>query len=183
MGTNFRNSAGTDLDDLFGVANNNVGFIGFRTSDGQDLGNRYNSGSLGFGIGYKDSAGTDIGFIRGKAIQSATISVNVGSNRTSMAGYSSSAPAFGSISPTTAFGSTIVLINSDIVHVTDGVTGKTGAFARIGFADTKLQGKTIRITLPNGQSATVVLNRTLVNGSYGVSTDTPIDYNSFFKSY
>lgn len=77
MTVNFRNSAGTDLDNLFYIANNNAGAIGFRASGGQDLGNRYPSGSLGYGVGYKNSAGTDIGYLRTKlATPTATISLS-----------------------------------------------------------------------------------------------------------
>lgn len=66
MTVGFRNSAGTDLDDLFLANNSNAGAIGFIASNGQDLGNRYANGSLGYNVGYKTSSGTDIGFIRGR---------------------------------------------------------------------------------------------------------------------
>lgn len=68
MTCNFRNSAGTDLDSLFTVNNGNAGAIGFKISDGTDLGNRFASGSLGYNVGYKNSAGTDIGYLRGKVV-------------------------------------------------------------------------------------------------------------------
>lgn len=64
----YKNSSGTDLDSLFTVNNSNAGSIGFKTSDGTDLGNRFASGSLGTNIGYKNSAGTDIGYLRGKVV-------------------------------------------------------------------------------------------------------------------
>lgn len=64
MASNYRNSAGTDLDNLFRVTNSNAGAIGFIESGGQDLGNRYPTGSLGYNVGYKNSAGTDIGYLR-----------------------------------------------------------------------------------------------------------------------
>ena len=35
-------------------------------SGGQDLGNRFSTGSLGYNVGYKNNAGTDIGYLRGK---------------------------------------------------------------------------------------------------------------------
>lgn len=76
MASNYRNSAGTDLDDVFYVNNSNAGALGFRLSDGQDLGNRYPVGSLGYNVGYKNSAGTDIGYLRTKLVApTATISV------------------------------------------------------------------------------------------------------------
>lgn len=69
MASNYRNSAGTDLDNLFYVNNSNLGAIGFKTSDGVDLGNRYANGEvLSYNVGYKNSAGTDIGYLRGKLV-------------------------------------------------------------------------------------------------------------------
>lgn len=69
MASNFRNSAGTDLDNLFYVKNSNLGAIGFRISDGTDLGNRYTNGQvLGYNVGYKNSAGTDLGYLRGNRV-------------------------------------------------------------------------------------------------------------------
>ena len=66
MASNFKNSAGTDLDSLFLVNNSNAGAIGFKMSDSTDLGNRYSNAStkLQQTIGYKNSAGTDIGYLR-----------------------------------------------------------------------------------------------------------------------
>lgn len=66
MASNYKNSAGTDLDSLFLVNNSNAGAIGFKISDGADLGNRYSNAStkLNQTIGYKNSAGTDIGYLR-----------------------------------------------------------------------------------------------------------------------
>ena len=67
MACGFRNSAGTDLDDLFYIDNSNGGAIGFQMSNGVDLGNRFtNKSTLGYNLGYKNPAGTDIGFLRGK---------------------------------------------------------------------------------------------------------------------
>ena len=67
MTSNYRNSAGTDLDNLFYINNANLGAIGFKMSDGVDLGNRYaNDQVLGYNVGYKNSAGTDIGYLRGQ---------------------------------------------------------------------------------------------------------------------
>ena len=67
MASNYKNSAGTDLDSLFLVNNSNAGALGFKISDGTDLGNRYsNSSTLQQTIGYKNNAGTDIGYLRGK---------------------------------------------------------------------------------------------------------------------
>ena len=68
MASNFLNSEGTDLDDVFYVNNSNAGALGFLMYNGQDLGNRYPSGSLGYNVGYKNSAGTDIGYLRGKLV-------------------------------------------------------------------------------------------------------------------
>ena len=64
MASNYLNSAGTDLDNVFHVDNSNAGALGFLTSDNQDLGNRYPAGSLGVEVGYKTDAGTDIGYLR-----------------------------------------------------------------------------------------------------------------------
>ena len=64
MASNYLNSAGTDLDNVFYVDNSNAGALGFLTSDNQDLGNRYPAGSLGVEVGYKTAAGTDIGYLR-----------------------------------------------------------------------------------------------------------------------
>ena len=66
MASNFKNSAGTDLDSLFLVNNQNAGAIGFTMSDGTDLGNRYSNAStkLNQTIGYKNNAGTDLGYLR-----------------------------------------------------------------------------------------------------------------------
>lgn len=65
MATNFRNSAGTDFDDLFDpyVAGTVPSNTGFRTSDGVDLAGRY--APLSFGtkradVNYRTSAGTDL---------------------------------------------------------------------------------------------------------------------------
>lgn len=68
MASSFLNSAGTDLDSLFYVSNSNAGALGFLVSGGQDLGNRYISGSLGYNVGYKNSAGTDLGYLRGNLV-------------------------------------------------------------------------------------------------------------------
>lgn len=68
MASNYRNSAGTDLDVVFGVCSSNLGAIGFKIADGVDLGNRYGIGSLGYNVGYKNSAGTDLGYLRGIAV-------------------------------------------------------------------------------------------------------------------
>lgn len=68
MTCNFKNSAGTDLDNLFYANYGNAGALGFKCSDGNDLGNRYISGSLGYNVGYKNSAGTDIGYLRGNLV-------------------------------------------------------------------------------------------------------------------
>ena len=68
MTANYKNSAGTDLDNLFYTNNGNAGAIGFLVTDGQDLGNRYISGSLGYNVGYKNAAGTDLGFLRGNLV-------------------------------------------------------------------------------------------------------------------
>lgn len=76
MTSNFRNAAGTDLDDVFYVNNSNAGAIGFKCSNGQDLGDRYPAGSLGTNVGYKNSAGTDIGYLRTKMV-APTVSIGV----------------------------------------------------------------------------------------------------------
>ncbi len=68
MASGYLNSAGTDLDNLFSNTSSNAGALGFLVSNGQDLGNRYSVGSIGTNVGYKNSAGTDIGFLRGKVI-------------------------------------------------------------------------------------------------------------------
>lgn len=67
MTVGFQNSAGVDLDNIFAVTNSNDGALGFVTNDNQDIGNRYPLGSVGFEVGYKDSTGTDIGFLRAKS--------------------------------------------------------------------------------------------------------------------
>lgn len=64
MASNFLNSAGTDLDNVFFINNSNAGALGFQVSNGQDLGNRYPSGSMGYNVGYQNNAGTDIGYLR-----------------------------------------------------------------------------------------------------------------------
>lgn len=68
MTVNFKNSAGTDLDSLFSITNTNAGALGFKEAGGQDLGNRFAVGSLGTNVGYKNNAGTDIGYLRGKVV-------------------------------------------------------------------------------------------------------------------
>ena len=68
MTANYKNSAGTDLDNLFYTNNGNAGPVGYLVANGQDLGNRYVSGSLGYNVGYKNAAGTDLGFIRGNLV-------------------------------------------------------------------------------------------------------------------
>lgn len=68
MASNYRTSAGTDLDSVFYINNSNAGAIGFKVAEGQDLGNRYVSGSLGYNVGLKNSAGTDLGYLRGGMI-------------------------------------------------------------------------------------------------------------------
>ena len=68
MAVNFFDSAGSDLDNLFSANNSNTGALGYLTSGNQDLGNRYFKGSLNRTIGYYDSAGTDIGYTRGKIV-------------------------------------------------------------------------------------------------------------------
>lgn len=80
MASNYRNSAGTDLDDVFYVNNSNAGALGFLCSNGQDLGNRYPSGSLGYNVGYKNSAGTDIGYLRTKLVPPTATSTVATSN-------------------------------------------------------------------------------------------------------
>lgn len=66
MTSGYRNPAGTDLDSLFYTNNGNAGALGFRISNGQDLGNKYTNGNiLGYNVGYRNSAGTDLGFLRG----------------------------------------------------------------------------------------------------------------------
>ena len=67
MTCRFLNSAGTDLDSLFLVNNSNAGALGFQTSAAQDLGNRFATGSLGYSVGYRNSANTDIGTLRGNS--------------------------------------------------------------------------------------------------------------------
>lgn len=83
MTSNFLNSAGTDLDDVFYVNNSNAGALGFQLSNGQDLGNRYPSGSLGYNVGYKNSAGTDIGYLRCKLV-APTASINVSTSNVNL---------------------------------------------------------------------------------------------------
>lgn len=69
MASNYKNSAGTDLDDLFYVQNGNHGAVGFLISDGTDLGNRYTGETvLGNSVGYLNSAGTDLGYLRGSNV-------------------------------------------------------------------------------------------------------------------
>lgn len=66
MTCGYRNPAGTDLDSLFYTSNKNVGAVGFRQSNGVDLGNKYaHETVLGYSVGYRNSAGTDLGFLRG----------------------------------------------------------------------------------------------------------------------
>ncbi len=43
MTCGYQNSAGTDLDSLFYISNGNAGPVGFQSSNGQDLGNRYSN--------------------------------------------------------------------------------------------------------------------------------------------
>ena len=79
MASNFKNSAGTDLDSLFLVNNSNAGAIGFKMSDSTDLGNRYSNAStkLQQTIGYKNSAGTDIGYLRSNLSPTSSGSISV----------------------------------------------------------------------------------------------------------
>lgn len=79
MTCGFQNSAGTDLDNIFAVTNSNAGALGFQCSNGQDLGNRYASGSLGISVGFQNSAGTDIGFLRSNKVTK-TVSIPIVSN-------------------------------------------------------------------------------------------------------
>ena len=65
MTSGYRNSAGTDLDNLFLVNDSGLGAVGFLTSSGTDIGNRYRGGSLGYSVGYRDMSGTDLGSLRG----------------------------------------------------------------------------------------------------------------------
>ena len=82
MASNYKNSAGTDLDNLFYIDNRNSGALGFRISDGTDLGNRYTSMStLGYSLGFLNSAGTDIGYLRGKLLPPASASNSVSLTR------------------------------------------------------------------------------------------------------
>ena len=103
MTSNYRNSEGTDLDNLFRVTNSNLGAIGFKTSNGADLGNRYSSGSLGYNVGLKNSAGTDLGYLRGnREVAIVNITVGKGSN---LGYYGYSPNAYGSASPSIIFNS------------------------------------------------------------------------------
>lgn len=82
MASNYKNSAGTDLDNLFYIDNGNSGALGFRIPDGTDLGNRYTSMStLGYSLGFLNSAGTDIGYLRGKLLPPASASNSVSLTR------------------------------------------------------------------------------------------------------
>lgn len=115
MTSNYRNSAGTDLDNLFYINNANLGAIGFIMSNGADLGNRYaNDQVLGYNVGYKNSAGTDIGYLRGQGITYTHI-LTVGYYNSSMSkpryGYDSSAN-IGNLNPKTFRGSTITKLYS-----------------------------------------------------------------------
>ena len=65
MAVYYYNSAGSDLDTLFYTDNGNAGALGFLAPNGQDLGNRYVNTSLGYNVGYLNSAGTDLGYLRG----------------------------------------------------------------------------------------------------------------------
>lgn len=66
MTCGFRNSAGTDLENVFYSDYRNAGSLGFRKSDGFDLGNQFCASTvLGYSVGYKSSSGTDLGFLRG----------------------------------------------------------------------------------------------------------------------
>jgi hypothetical protein len=82
MTSNYRNSAGTDLDSLFLVNNSNAGAIGFKISDGTDLGNRYSNAStkLNQTIGFKNSAGTDIGYLRSNKTPTSSGNITVSYN-------------------------------------------------------------------------------------------------------
>ncbi len=65
MATNFRDSSGTDFDDLFDpyVQGTVPSATGFRTSDGTDLAGRYaplSYGSKRADVSYRTSAGTDV---------------------------------------------------------------------------------------------------------------------------
>lgn len=64
--SNYQNSAGTDLDNLFYTSNSNAGSLGYLDTNSVDLGNKYNnSATLGYGVGYLNSGGTDLGYLRG----------------------------------------------------------------------------------------------------------------------
>lgn len=65
MATNYRNSAGTDFDDIFDpyVEGTKPADTGFRTSDGVDLAGRYaplSYGSKAPNVNYRTSDGTDV---------------------------------------------------------------------------------------------------------------------------
>ena len=53
----------------FYTDNSNAGAVGFLEPAGQDLGNRYTTAStLGYAVGLVNSAGTDLGYLRGSAV-------------------------------------------------------------------------------------------------------------------
>lgn len=82
MASNYFTSAGTDLDSLFYIDNRNAGAIGFQVANGQDLGNRYSAEStLGYNVGYKNNAGTDLGYLRGTVTVPGIVSHSLGINR------------------------------------------------------------------------------------------------------
>lgn len=64
--SNYQNSAGTDLDNLFYTSNSNAGSLGYLDTNSVDLGNKYtNANTLGYATGYQNNSGTDIGYSRG----------------------------------------------------------------------------------------------------------------------
>jgi hypothetical protein len=66
MTSGFRRNDGTDYDNLFYVANENLGALGFVGTGGVDLGNKYSTqNTLGYAVGLKNNAGTDLGYLRG----------------------------------------------------------------------------------------------------------------------
>lgn len=90
MASNYKNSAGTDLDNLFYTSNTNAGAVKFLQADSKDLGNKYtNLSTLGYAVGYKNSAGTDLGNLRGAThITKPTGTISIDSSNYKMGRYS-----------------------------------------------------------------------------------------------
>lgn len=129
MATNYRNSAGTDFDDLFDpyVTGTVPPNTAFRTSDGVDLAGRYAPLSYGTkraDVNYRTSAGLDLSNLWAQKGSAIYFPANIASNSTTTSGVARSANitftvktdgtmAVGTVGTTNSFGSGIYRFAAD----------------------------------------------------------------------